>query len=149
LGITIRVSTFSRKSWIPFSAWIARRLPSKENAESRRDGQDAHGRAISATTGAAPVPVPPPSPTVMNTMSVSFRASSISARDPRPPVGRSRDRSRAQTAGQLATDVQFKVGLTDQESLRVGVGAMNSMLRRPAATMRFTALTPPPPHRSL
>ena len=37
-------------------------------------------RAISATTGAAPVPVPPPLPAVMNTMSAPFSASSISPR---------------------------------------------------------------------
>ena len=33
--------------------------------------------AISATTGAAPVPVPPPIPAVMNTMSVSSSALAI------------------------------------------------------------------------
>ena len=34
-------------------------------------------RAISATTGAAPVPVPPPMPAVMNTMSVLSSALAI------------------------------------------------------------------------
>ena len=33
------------------------------------DGEGVHSRAISAMTGAAPVPVPPPMPAVMNTMS--------------------------------------------------------------------------------
>ena len=36
-------------------------------------------RAISAMTGAAPVPVPPPSPAVMNTMSAPRTISSISS----------------------------------------------------------------------
>ena len=36
---------------------------------------------MSAITGAAPVPVPPPSPQVINTISASFKASSISSFD--------------------------------------------------------------------
>ena len=36
--------------------------------------------AISAITGAAPVPVPPPSPAVTKTMSAPFSASLISSR---------------------------------------------------------------------
>ena len=47
--------------------------------------------AISAITGAAPVPVPPPSPAVTNTMSAPFSASLMSSRDsaaaPRPTSG--------------------------------------------------------------
>ena len=47
--------------------------------------------AISAITGAAPVPVPPPSPAVTNTMSAPFSASLMSSRDsaaaPKPTSG--------------------------------------------------------------
>ena len=47
--------------------------------------------AISAMTGAAPVPVPPPSPAVTNTMSAPLSASLISSRDsaaaPKPTSG--------------------------------------------------------------
>ena len=81
LGMTMSVSTFSRSDWMPFSAWVARRLPSKENGRVTTPiVKMPNPRAISATTGAAPVPVPPPSPAVMKTMSVSISASSISPR---------------------------------------------------------------------
>ena len=55
LGMTIRVSTFSRSDWMPFSAWVARRLPSKEKGRvttpmvkmpsAARDVGDDGGRA--------------------------------------------------------------------------------------------------------
>ena len=51
----MRVSTLSRSDWMPFSAWVARRLPSKENGlVTTPIVKMPRPRAISATTGAAP-----------------------------------------------------------------------------------------------
>ena len=81
LGMTMRVSTFSFRLWIPCSAWTERRRPSKANGRVTTPMVSApRPLAISATTGAAPVPVPPPLPAVMKTMSAPFSASSISSR---------------------------------------------------------------------
>src|SRR5215207_5657928 len=61
--MTIRVSTSSRSVVIPCSAWVDRRLPSKENGRVTTPMVSApSARATRATTGAPPVPVPPPSP---------------------------------------------------------------------------------------
>ncbi len=79
--------------------------------------------AISAITGAAPVPVPPPSPAVTNTMSAPLSASLMSSRDsaaapwpicgfapaPRPLVS-------------VDADVQLQVGVRHLERLGVRVG---------------------------
>ena len=81
LGMTMRVSTFSLTIWIPFSACMARRRPSKVNGRVTTPIVSAPSPlAISATTGAPPVPVPPPIPAVMKTMSAPCSASSISGR---------------------------------------------------------------------
>ena len=78
-GITMRVSTSSRKAEIPVSAWFERRRPSKVNGRVTTPMVRAPSeRAIRATTGAPPVPVPPPSPAVTKTMSAPLRTSSIS-----------------------------------------------------------------------
>ncbi len=77
--MTIRVSTSSRSEVIPSSAWVARRLPSKENGRVTTPMVSApSARAMRATIGAPPVPVPPPSPAVTNTMSAPLSASSMS-----------------------------------------------------------------------
>jgi hypothetical protein len=72
-GMTISVSTFWDSSSMPCSAWLRRRRPSKLNGFVTIPTVSApiSSRAISATTGAAPVPVPPPSPAVTNTISDS------------------------------------------------------------------------------
>ena len=76
LGITISVSTFSFSFAMPASACTERRRPSKENGRVTMPMVSAPSLlAISATIGAAPVPVPPPSPAVMNTMSAPARCS--------------------------------------------------------------------------
>ncbi len=78
--------------------------------------------AISATTGAPPVPVPPPLPAVMKTMSAPLRTSSISSRcssaAKRPTLGVA---AGAEAPGQLAPDVQLHVGVAHQQGLGVGV----------------------------
>jgi hypothetical protein len=78
--------------------------------------------AISAMTGAPPVPVPPPSPAVMNTMSAPLTISSISsswASAAWPPdLGIA---AGAEPAGEVATDVELHVGVAHQQRLGVGV----------------------------
>ena len=123
-GMTMRVSTFSLRIWIPFSACTARRRPSKVNGRVTTPMVSAPSAlAISATTGAAPVPVPPPLPAVMKTMSAPFSASSISARCSsaawRPTSG---SLPAPESPGQLATDVELQVGVAHEQRLRVGVG---------------------------
>ena len=73
-----RESTFWRSSSMPCSAWVMRRRPSKpKGLVTTPTVRMPASRAISATTGAAPVPVPPPMPAVMNTMSVVSSALAI------------------------------------------------------------------------
>ena len=80
-GMTIWVSTFSLRRWMPCSACTARRRPSNPNGRVTTPMVSAPTlRAISAMTGAAPVPVPPPLPAVMNTMSAPESDASISSR---------------------------------------------------------------------
>ena len=82
LGITISVSTCSRRRSIPSSAWRLRWEPSKSNGLVTTPTVSAPTSclATSAITGAAPVPVPPPSPAVTKTMSAPLSASLISSR---------------------------------------------------------------------
>jgi len=55
-GMTMRVSTFSFRIWMPFSACMARRRPSKVKGRVTTPMVRAPTLfAISATTGAAPV----------------------------------------------------------------------------------------------
>ena len=108
---------------MPSSAELARRRPSKANGRVTTPMVSAPSdRAIRATTGAPPVPVPPPSPAVTKTMSAPLRTSSISsawssaARVPDLGVG-----AGAETAGQLAADVELDVGVAHEQGLGVGV----------------------------
>ena len=78
LGMMTRESTLLRSSSMPCSAWVMRRRPSKPKGfVTTPTVRIPASRAISATTGAAPVPVPPPMPAVMNTMSVFSSALAI------------------------------------------------------------------------
>ncbi len=146
-GMTISVSTFSFSRCTPVSACTARRRPSKANGRVTTPMVSAPSpRAISAMTGAAPVPVPPPSPAVMNTMSAPFTISSISSwcasaalrptsgslPAPSPRV-RSRPMSSLRSASLMSS--AWASVLT----------AVNSTPFRPASIIRLTALTPPPP----
>ncbi len=80
-GMMMIVSTFSFSFAMPDSACTERRRPSKPNGRVTTPMVSAPiCFAISATTGAPPVPVPPPLPAVMNTMSAPFSTSSISWR---------------------------------------------------------------------
>ena len=67
---------------MPSSAWAARRRPSKEKGRvTIPTVKQPISLAISATIGAAPVPVPPPIPAVIKTRSVFSKARAISSRD--------------------------------------------------------------------
>ena len=70
LGTAIRVSTIFRNSEIPSSAWRFLLFPSNWNGlVTIATVSIPSSLAISATTGAPPVPVPPPKPAVIKTMS--------------------------------------------------------------------------------
>ncbi len=78
--MTISVSTFFCSSSMPASAARIRRVPSNRNGlVTTPTVRMPLRRAISAITGAAPVPVPPPMPAAMNTMFTPSSARSISS----------------------------------------------------------------------
>ena len=98
-GMMMIASTFSFNCWMPCSAWTERLRPSKVNGLVTTPIVRAPRLfAISATTGAAPVPVPPPLPAVMKTMSAPTKGlfdvgTVLFSRG--PPDGRDRFRPRA------------------------------------------------------
>ena len=147
LGMTISVSTLSFSFWIPCSACTERRRPSNENGRVTTPMVRApRPLAISAMTGAAPVPVPPPLPAVMNTMSVPFTTSSISSRCDSAAV--------RPTSGSLPTPRPRVVSRPMSSFMSASLisnacasvfTATNSTPLSPASIIRLTALTPPPP----
>jgi hypothetical protein len=81
-GIVISVSTFSFIASNPSIDFHILFCPSKANGfVTTHTVRAPSSFAISATTGAAPVPVPPPRPQVINTISAHSSASLISSRD--------------------------------------------------------------------
>ena len=119
----MRVSTFSFSFWMPGSACTERRRPSKENGRVTTPMVRAPRLlAISAMTGAPPVPVPPPLPAVMKTMSAPLSTSSISSRWAsaawRADLGVA---AGAEAPGELPADVELHVGVAHQQRLGVGV----------------------------
>ena len=123
LGMTMRVSTFSLRRWIPASACTARRRPSKANGRVTTPMVSAPSDlAISATTGAP----------------AGAGATALAGGD-EDHVGPLEDlldllavllgrlpadlgvAARAQTPGQLAADVELDVGVAHQQRLGVGV----------------------------
>ena len=76
----INESTYFFNSSIPSFALFARRRPSKVNGRVTTATVKAPSSLeIFAINGAAPVPVPPPIPAVINTISLPFTDSRISA----------------------------------------------------------------------
>ena len=123
-GTTIRVSTAFFSSVMPMSAWVARLRPSKPNGRVTTPIVSApRSRAISATTGAPPVPVPPPSPAVMNTMSAPLRISSISSRvlARRRCSPTSGSEPGAEAPRGLPADVELHLRVGHEQRLGVGV----------------------------
>ena len=147
-GTMIRVSTLLRSFSIPSSACCIRRLPSNSNGLVTAPTVSApiSSLAISAITGAEPVPVPPPSPAVTKTMSAPFSASLISSRlsaaapaptSGLPPAPRPRVSS---------WPIESLMSASQACSACASVlTATNSTPRMPASIMRLTALVPPPP----
>ena len=80
--------------------------------------------AISATTGAAPVPVPPPMPAVRNSMSAPSISSAMRSRSSiaawRPTLGIG---AGAQALGDVGAELQLDLRLVALQRLRIGVGA--------------------------
>ncbi len=147
LGMTMRVSTSSRSSAMPSSAWLARRRPSKVNGRVTTPMVRAPSeRAMLATTGAPPVPVPPPSPAVTKTMSAPLRTSSISSRWSsaalRPTAGLAPAPS--PRVSSRPTSSLTSASLINSACASV-LMAMNSTPLRPTSIIRLMALTPPPP----
>ena len=121
-GMMMIVSTLSFSFWMPDSACTERRRPSKPNGRVTTPIVNAPiCFAISATSGAPPVPVPPPLPAVMNTMSAPLSTSSISC---------------AVLFGGLPTDLGIGTGaepareLAADVELHVGVGRAAATARR-------------------
>ncbi len=147
LGITMRVSTSSRRVSMPASACEALRRPSKLKGLVTTPMVSAPSDlAMLATTGAPPVPVPPPSPAVTKTMSAPLRTSSISSRwssaalrptsglAPAPSPRVSSRPTSSFTSASLISSAWASVFM-----------AMNSTPLSPSSIIRLTALTPPPP----
>ena len=123
LGMTMRVSTSSRRSPMPDSAWLARRRPSKVNGRVTTPMVRAPSDlAIRATTGRA-----------------TGAGAATLTRGDEDHVGPLEDLldllgvvlgglladlgvgARTEAAGELAADVELDVGVAHQQRLRVGV----------------------------
>mmetsp|Transcript_4911 Transcript_4911/g.11243 ORF Transcript_4911/g.11243 Transcript_4911/m.11243 type:complete len:283 (-) Transcript_4911:583-1431(-) len=144
---TINVSTCFLNSLIAASACCIRFLPSNaKGLVTTPTVKHPSSRAISATTGPAPLPVPPPMPAVMNTISLPLQICDISLwfsladsapTEGRPPAPRPRVimRPMLRTFGARDLARAWASVLTAQKetpSMRVWI-------------MRLTALPPPPP----
>ena len=132
---------------MPSSAWSARLRPSNPNGRVTTPTVSApSSRAISAMTGAAPVPVPPPLPAVTNTMSAPFSASFSSSRlsvAASWPIDGSAPAPRPLVSFE---PMWIFTSASDMSSACASVlTAMNSTPLRPASTIRLTAFVPPPP----
>ena len=148
LGMTMRVSTFSLRIWMPFSACMARRRPSKVNGRVTTPMVSApRPLAISANTGAAPGAG---APTLAG--GDEDHVGALEGLLDLGPVllgGHARP-----TSGSLPAP-RPRVSWRPMSSLRSAslissawasvLAAMNSTLRSPESIMRLTALTPPPP----
>ena len=133
---------------MPSCAWRERCEPSKSNGRVTTPTVSApiSFLAISAITGAAPVPVPPPSPAVTKTMSAPLSASLISSRDsaaaPWPICGFAPAPRPLVSSWPMLSLMSASVICSACASV---LHAMNSTPLSPASIMRFTALVPPPP----
>ena len=147
-GMTMSVSTFWESRSMPCSAWLRRRRPSKLNGFVTMPTVRApiSSRAISATTGAAPVPVPPPSPAVTNTMSDSASAAAISLRLSSAACAPISGLAPAPSPRVRSAPMWMVLSASERsKAWRSVLMAMNSTPLTPASTMRLTAFVPPPP----
>ena len=133
---------------MPSSACLARCEPSNTNGRVTTPTVSApiSFLAISAITGAAPVPVPPPSPAVTKTMSAPLSASLISSRDSAAAPWPTSGLAPAPRPLVSSWPMFSLMSASHIASAWASVfAAMNSTPRKPASTMRLTAFVPPPP----
>ncbi len=147
LGIVMIASTFSLSAAIPRSACARRLRISIENGLVTTPTVSAPAsRAISATIGAAPVPVPPPIPAVTKTMSAPLIAliikSRLSSAAFTPMSGLDPAPSPRVSFSPICT---LWVAFEDASAWASVFMAINSAPLSPASIMRLTALLPPPP----
>mmetsp|Transcript_53808 Transcript_53808/g.64936 ORF Transcript_53808/g.64936 Transcript_53808/m.64936 type:complete len:251 (-) Transcript_53808:292-1044(-) len=146
---TITVSTFFFKRPIASTACFILLVPSNINGLVTIPTVKApHSFAISATTGAAPLPVPPPIPLVTNTRSLPSTIAAISSRlssaAMRPTSGfPPAPRPRVTPMPILSTCAPL--ALDRPRACASVFTAQNSTPSTRVSIMRSTALDPPPP----
>ncbi len=147
LGTTIMVSAERFSSASPSSAWRIRFFPSKRKGLVTMATVSAPiSRAISAITGAAPVPVPPPMPAVMNTRSAPSKALRISSRFSSSACRPISGRAPAPRPRVSFWPIWILTGALLFLSTWASVFTeMNSTPSRSSSIIRSTALPPPPP----
>ena len=146
-GITSRVSTLLRISWMPCSAIVARLSFSKSNGRVTTPIVSAPiSLAMRATVGAPPVPVPPPMPAVTKTRSAPRRysriCSSVSAIASLPRLGSPPTPRPLMT---LWPTWIFTSASERRRSCASVFAAMSSTPCTPASAIRLMALPPAPP----
>ena len=146
-GITIKVSTLAFNSERPSIACAILLLPSKLNGLVTIATVKAPSPwAISAITGAAPVPVPPPIPHVTNTMSAPFKASSISFLDSTAASLPTSGLPPAPSPAEIFDPIWILVSAFEQfNTCKSVLATMNSTPLTPHSIILLTALPPPPP----
>ena len=147
-GITMSASTASDSVWMPCWALFARGRPSNVNGFVTTPTVRAPMSffAMSATTGAAPVPVPPPSPAVMNTMSAPASACLMSSWESSAASAPTSGFAPAPRPLVMSPPMWTLMSASEMASACASVlTATNSTPRIPSSIMRFTALVPPPP----
>ena len=123
-GMTMRVSTFSLRIWIPFSACMARRRPSKVKGRVTTPMVSApRPLAISATTGARAGPgaaaLAGGDEDHVGALERLLDLGPVLLGGQAPHLGVA---AGAQAPGELAPDVELQVGVAHQQRLGVGVG---------------------------
>ena len=140
-------STRSLSFLMPSSAARMRLGPSKLKGRVTTATVRAPSRlAMSATTGALPVPVPPPMPAVMKTRSAPSRASAMRSSASRAafsPISGLAPAPRPRVSFSPSW-IRWSARLLASTWASV-LAAMNSTPESPASIMRFTALFPAPP----
>ena len=147
-GIVTKVSTLSFKVFIPISAWSNLFLPSNgKGLVTTPTVSIPIDLAISAITGAAPVPVPPPIPAVINTISAPFidwEISSLLSSAAFLPIS-----GLAPAPNPFVNLSPICIFWDACESIKACLSvfiAINSTFFNPSIIILFTALFPPPPH---
>ena len=146
-GITTNVSTCFFNSSSPRSAWSILFFPSNLNGfVTIATVRAPNPWAISAITGAAPVPVPPPKPHVTKTISAPLRASSISfllsSAASLPTSGSAPAPKPSVIDAPIWSFVSAKLVFNTCKSV---FATINSTPLSPDSIILLTALQPPPP----